>query len=118
MFYCIVSKYMYIVGCGYVKSILFQCVVSANSTLQLNGSFNIITIATVIVLFHKAQNPLTTVNNDQPTNHPSSPDCKTSGRGLTQRTVLKTTYILVYVLYKNFIVKVCILRYWQRHIFR
>jgi hypothetical protein len=37
---------------------------------------------------------------------------------LTQRTVLKNTYILMYVLYKNFIMKVCILRYWQRHIFR
>jgi hypothetical protein len=42
-----------------MKSLLFQCIATIKEHIKIKASFNSITVATVIMLTHKAQNSLT-----------------------------------------------------------
>jgi hypothetical protein len=49
---------MYIAGHALVNSLSFNCIASTKQHTKIKASFNIITITTVIILFHAAQNTL------------------------------------------------------------
>jgi hypothetical protein len=49
---------MYIAGHGGVNSLLFLCIVATKNAYK-KASFNSITMATVVILSHKVQNPFT-----------------------------------------------------------